>query len=500
MSRSSGRWMLAALLLTLSHGCTQGSRFEDCEEYLQCLADPSSCTELVVAGPGQNAAGVTPSLDIIGTIPAAIGNLTALTNLTIGSNGVSGTIPETIGLLTMLQSLLLASAAGPLPDASLLSGTLPLSLGNLTRLETLLVYQTQISGTLPPSLGELTALQWMSMSSNSFTGVIPETIGELTALTLLSSHDNHLSGTLSQSIGKLTALTWLQLSNNKISGTVPDALSALTSLTTLYLQDNNFIAVGGGICAIQNHLTLGCDLSDNDIPGTYDAKGGKMNCPVCLNDDGNCNKHNQGTGGDEPVFPNKACDFTSSSCACFAPSPSTAPTTIAPTMMSHAVHPWEQLEAILCFGFTNEEAPHCAEVVLAVLIGAVLALTCVFCLYIVIARQARRDSILNGTSYVEALGYAFTSRCCSCYTQRGRDEHARRTAESASTVAAQTDSTLEVPFLNGVAVQGVQEGPFADVFSPSADCYEETQLPRREVLQEVVVYRRPVVPARTTAF
>ena len=528
--------MLALLLLALPHGCKEGSRFEDCEEYLRCLADPPSCTELVIEDNPTDPDG--GSHNIIGTIPSAIGNLFALTNLVIAESRVSGTIPHTIGLLTMLESLDLASDAKS-GESGQLSGTLPTSLGNLTRLEILLVYQTQISGTLPPSLGELTALELMSMFGNLFTGVIPEiifelttltdldlsinklsgtlskscteltaltqlavannflsgtlsenigkllalkelrmdsnylsgtlpeTIGELTALALLSSHDNylsgtlsetigdltalayltlhdnHLSGTLPQSISKMTALTWLQLSNNKISGTVPDTLSALTSLTTLYLQNNSFTAVGGGICAIQDFLTSGCDLSNNEFPGTYDAQGGKMNCPVCLNDDGNCNKHNQGTGGDEPVFPNKACDFTSSSCACFAPSPSTAPTTIAPTMMSHAVHRWEQLETTLCFGFTNKEAPHCGEVVLAVLIGAVLALTCVFCLYIVISRQARRNSTLNGTPYVEALGYAFTSRCCWCYTQRWREEHARRTVE----VAAQTESMLEAPFL-----------------------------------------------------
>ena len=492
--------MLALLLLfslrNQPHGCTQGSRFEDCEEYLECLADPPSCTELVIEDDPTDPDG--GSHNIIGTIPSAIGNLTALVTLVIAESGVSGTIPQTIGLLTMLTYLGLTSAP-TIGDPKRLSGTLPQSLGNLTRLENLLVYQTKISGSLPPSLGELTALQTMIMFMNSFTGEIPETlfqltnlslfdlndnlisgtlsesVGELTALTHLDVYDNYLSGTLTatigeltaltvldvgfnvlsgtlaETIGELTALTQLDVSYNQISGTVPDILAALTSLTSLYLEDNSFIALGGSICAIQDHLTMGCDLSNNKIPGDFNAQGGKTNCPVCLNGDGNCNKYNQGSSSDQPIFPNKVCNFTQSQCACWfssptqAPSPTTAPTE-APTMSSHATHRWKQYDTTLLV------------VMLALFIGAVFILTFVVVYEtIIISRNACRDSKLRGTPYTGALGHAFYNRFCWCYTKRGREEHAYRTAAD-DIVMFQTSSTLEAPFLVDAGVRGGVEG------------------------------------------
>jgi len=418
--------MLVLLLLTLraqQHGCKEGSRFEACEEYIQCLADPPSCTELVIADDLPPYVPVR-SINISGTIPSAIGTLTALSKLIIAENGVNGTIPETIGLLTNLKYLRLASAPVVPGPRARLSGTLPLSLGNLVRLEKLYVYQTQISGTLPLSLGELTELHYMNIFSNSVTGVIPESIFKLTPLIVLDLSDNYLSGTLSENIGELSALADLTLSINYLSGTVPDTFAALTSLAMLYLRSNSFTAVGGGICAIQENLEIACDLSDNEIPGTV---GETKNCPVCLNN-GKCDKHNQSPGRDQPIFPNKVCDFTRSTCSCWAASPVAAPT-LAPTAMSHAAHSWKPSDTTLTIMI----------VVLIAACVAVLALTFV-------------------TVGIHTLGgQAFTNRCCWCYTPRGREEHERRTAQSAPTVAAQTDSTLEAPFLNGVAVQGVPE-------------------------------------------
>ena len=466
--------MLVLLLLTLrvqQHGCKEGSRFEECEEYIQCLADLPNCVELVISPAASKPIPPrwTPSFNIIGTIPSAIGNLTALTTLAIGENGVSGTIPETIGLLTNLKSLRLASAPGPPPDASLLSGTLPPSLGNLTRLEHLLVYQTQISGTLHPSLGELTALQEISMFANAFTGVIPESIFELTALTELDLDTNHLSGTLSKNIGELTALALLSLSDNHLSGTVPDTFAALTSLMILYLQNNSFTAVGGGICAIQKNLEIACDLSDNEIPGAWNAKGGKTNCPVCLNS-GKCDKHSQGPHSNQPIFPNKVCDFAHGGCTCWAVDPTTAPT-VAPTQTAQE-NQWEDFKTAMCFGRDEHEAPDCFDVTFALLIGAVVGAVVFGVLYefIVIPCHACRDSEQHGTPYKKALWYAFTHQCWR-FTKRGREEeraHHKResvlshdsilswvTAESTDSV--QMGSTLAAPFLLDVATQGGEE-------------------------------------------
>ena len=66
---------------------------------------------------------------------------------------------------------------------------------------------------------------------------------------------------------------------------------------------------------------------------------------------------------------------------------------------------------------------------------------------------------------------------CYCFTKRGREEeHAHHERESGlshdsilswataeSTDTVQTGSTLEAPFLHDVAVQGDEEGAYADL-------------------------------------
>ena len=167
--------MLLFLLLRVQTACTEGSRFEDCEEYLTCLADPPSCIELIIEGPGDTRhLPHNTSLNIIGTIPRAIGNLTALTTLVIAENGVSGTIPETIGLLTMLQTLRLSSDPVLFTEQGLLSGTIPPSIGKLTMVENLCVYQSAISGTIPSTLAEMVSLEYVSIFANKLVGTLPE--------------------------------------------------------------------------------------------------------------------------------------------------------------------------------------------------------------------------------------------------------------------------------------------------------------------------------------
>ena len=98
--------MLALLLLTLRaqpHGCKEGLALRGLRG-----VHPVPRVSAELHGARDRRRPTDPdggSLNIIGTIPSAIGNLTALTTLAIAENGVSGTIPETIGLLTMLKSL-----------------------------------------------------------------------------------------------------------------------------------------------------------------------------------------------------------------------------------------------------------------------------------------------------------------------------------------------------------------------------------------------------------
>ena len=78
-----------------------------------------------------------------------------------------------------------------------LSGTIPPSLGNLTALTELVLMMTQLSGTIPDSLGHLTALTYMNLSNTDISGTIPDSLGRLTALTML--HETNAAATLKNS-------------------------------------------------------------------------------------------------------------------------------------------------------------------------------------------------------------------------------------------------------------------------------------------------------------
>jgi hypothetical protein len=72
---------------------------------------------------------------------------------------------------------------------------------------------------------------------------------------------------------------YLHFGTNRLSGTIPDAVGALAKLKVLDLSQNLFTAVGGGICAIQAHLTISCDISGNEISGASNYPHIQMNCP-----------------------------------------------------------------------------------------------------------------------------------------------------------------------------------------------------------------------------
>ena len=203
--------------------------------------------------------------NLVGPLPAALGDLDQLVSLQLASNQLSGTIPASLGDLTSLQELSISD--------NHMSGSIP-NLSGLTNLEELFLLRNQLSGTIPVSLGDLTSLQKLDLSSNQLDGTIPTSLNSLINLTVLSLSFNQLDGTIPTSLNRLTRLQDLDLSynqldgtipdlnslislrdltldNNQLSGTIPD-LSSLVSLQVLLLHNNN---LWGGIPASLNSLT-----------------------------------------------------------------------------------------------------------------------------------------------------------------------------------------------------------------------------------------------------
>jgi len=155
-----------------------------------CHVEPSACNSTY--------AGIKLDLEyagLAGTIPPALGDLTQLQVLLLGTNSLSGTMPPELGKLSQLTTLW--------PENNDLSGTLPPELRKLSQLRTLHLHSTNISGTLPPELGQLSQLLWLDLQNNHLSGSVPTNFGNLLELERLFLNDNSLSGSVPSELGKL---------------------------------------------------------------------------------------------------------------------------------------------------------------------------------------------------------------------------------------------------------------------------------------------------------
>ena len=222
-----------------------------------------------------------------GAIPASLGGLTNLQELSFSNNQMSGSIPDLSGL-TNLQELSFSNnqMSGSIPDLSgltnlqklylpgnQLSGPIP-DLSSLTSLTHLYLNYNQLSGALPNSLGDLTSLQKLVLSSNQLSGTIP-TLNSLTNLVEMSLDFNQLDGTIPTSLNSLTSLKELRLNNNQLSGTIP-TLSSLTSLQLLWLHNNNLTeTIPGSLNDLTGLQSL--NLSHNQLSGPIPDLSGLVN-------------------------------------------------------------------------------------------------------------------------------------------------------------------------------------------------------------------------------
>ena len=217
---------------------------------------------------------VLPANNVVGVLPADVGNLTALQIFDLRNNALTGGIPTTIGNLGQLQYLYLFNNA--------LTGSIPSSLGNLSSLVGLYLSENQMTGNIPATLGDLENLQFLRLSENALTGEIPPVLGALSHLTLLDLFRNDLSGAIPESLGELTALQTLLLSENRLSGVIPSSLGNLVDLQSLVLNNNN---LSGTIpTEIGNMIALRTlNLSINQLTGNIPASLGNLKLVQTVN-------------------------------------------------------------------------------------------------------------------------------------------------------------------------------------------------------------------------
>jgi len=205
--------------------------------------------------------------NLIGSLPAAVGDLTALTGLNLRSNQLSGSVPSSIGNLTSLTVLHL--------DGNLFTGSVPTEIGALVNLVQLTLNTNSFTGQIPASFGNLTALQQLYLNDNEFSGSIPTELGSLTNLEYFNCHLNQLNGSLPASLGSLSSMRTLLLHNNLFNGSIPTELGNLSDLEILYISNNELTgSIPASFGALDNLIDL--DLSNNLLSGSIPAELGDM--------------------------------------------------------------------------------------------------------------------------------------------------------------------------------------------------------------------------------
>ncbi|XP_017979761.1 PREDICTED: probable LRR receptor-like serine/threonine-protein kinase At3g47570 [Theobroma cacao] len=175
-------------------------------------------------------------MNLYGTIPPDMGNLSFVAFLGIGNNSFHG--------------------------------SLPIELANLCRLKSLLLRNNNFNGEIPSWFGFFSKLQNLSLAGNNFVGDISSSLCSLSKLELLSLYNNNLQGRIPVEIGNLSSLRFLYLGGNQLSGSIPSSVFSISSLQRIALSDNQLIG------SIPLNMSFKCQkleilsLSYNDLEGT----------------------------------------------------------------------------------------------------------------------------------------------------------------------------------------------------------------------------------------
>ncbi|KAE8678101.1 putative Leucine-rich repeat protein kinase family protein [Hibiscus syriacus] len=171
-------------------------------------------------------------MNLSGTIPPHVGNLSFLATLNIGNNGFHGSLSKELSNLHRMVSINLTN--------NNFDGEIPAWFGSYTRLQSLAMYGNNFTGGIPSSLWSLSKLEMLLLFENNLEGPVPEAIGNLSRLRQLYLNDNKLLGPIPRSLFNISSLVEIVLSNNGLFGPIPSLpLLKNSSLETIDLTFNN---------------------------------------------------------------------------------------------------------------------------------------------------------------------------------------------------------------------------------------------------------------------
>lgn len=240
-----------------------------------------------------------PNMNLSGTLPPHLGNLSFLASLNLSGNSLSGYIPSELGKLQRLQRIdlssnfLQGSLSGSFQQSSFnltslewislknnaLTGTLPDDFCyNLPNLKMLYLYMNQLNGSIPINIDECRKLRVLDLSSNGFTGYIPRSIGNMTELTEIYLSNNDLEGEIPTELGNLLNLETLSIAEMGLTGLIPPTIFNMSSLKHIYFPNNSLSGtLPNDLC---RHLPMLEELNfiSNKLTGTIPVDIG--NCTL----------------------------------------------------------------------------------------------------------------------------------------------------------------------------------------------------------------------------
>ena len=172
-----------------------------------------------------------PVFRLQGQLPSELGELTALTELSLVAQEMSGPIPAALGNLRKLRVLEVQNSIGDRLNRRYLTGPLPMALWQLTELRKLSLDDNRLTGTLPEELGMLSKLKVLRLKNNELSGEIPMALGSLSDLEEIVLNGNDLSGpipaSLATGVARMASIRLLSLAANQLTGCIPKQFEAI---------------------------------------------------------------------------------------------------------------------------------------------------------------------------------------------------------------------------------------------------------------------------------
>ncbi|MEX0679826.1 MAG: T9SS type A sorting domain-containing protein [Balneolales bacterium] len=229
---------------------------------------------------------------LTGDFPLELNALTNLEVLYINDNKFSGPIPSGWGNMTKMLELYannneftgeIPPELGNMTDAHLfnlsnnnLVGNIPPELGNLVNVFRMCLDRNNLTGPIPPQFGNLIQINTLNLYKNELSGSIPDELGNMEKVQLLKMEDNQLSGSIPSTLGNLEVLQMLNMQNNSLTGTLPAALAQLPNLANLNLSNNSLTGTLPAALEQLSNLKM-LNLGNNSFTGEITSSFNNLN-------------------------------------------------------------------------------------------------------------------------------------------------------------------------------------------------------------------------------